>query len=334
MKQIITILQLSILTALTFHLFGQNPQLDLINDRIELLKQNFANPDEYPFTQAEYLQDLQILTSERDQLQITAVDQKRITIDQKRNDQLNIEQDFETRLNYVRGIMVDRNEQTMAGLAQVKVDKALHGFLQTDFMRQYRDLKVEAESLAATFKALGMKLKPSEVARVRKAYTEVADEFNRFLVDIKRDFMDRKKLKMIRTNKEMYANSLQYKLRELQDMYAQDFEAVAVEVSGSDVYALPLTAILGLIKLAADFADFIVRSNLEARRVKEDHLNQFLLQPYSFRSWFEIETIEGNLYPEEDMYPQDFAEDQDSLEDMDPFMDDVAPSLPRKKRPN
>ena len=327
MKQTTTIALLLLLHLVSSRLCAQNTQLDLINDRIDLLKQNFSDPDEYPFTQAEYLQDLQMLESERDQLKFT-------TDDQKRTNQINIEQDFETRLNYVRGIMVDRSEQTMAGLAQVKVDKALHGFLETDFMRQYRDLKIEAESLAATFKALGMKLQPAEVARVRKAYTGVADEFNRFLVDIKRDFMDRKKLKMIRDNRDMYANSLQYKLRELQDMYAQDFEAVAVEVSGSDVYALPLTAILGLIKLAADFADFIVRSNLEARRVKEDHLNQFLLQPYSFRSWFEIETIEGNIYPEQDMYNPDFAEEQDSLEDMDPFMDDVAPSLPRKKSPN
>ncbi len=327
MKQTTTIVLLLLLHLVSSRLCAQNTQLDLINDRIDLLKQNFSDPDEYPFTQAEYLQDLQMLESERDQLKFT-------TDDQKRTNQINIEQDFETRLNYVRGIMVDRSEQTMAGLAQVKVDKALHGFLETDFMRQYRDLKIEAESLAATFKALGMKLQPAEVARVRKAYTGVADEFNRFLVDIKRDFMDRKKLKMIRDNRDMYANSLQYKLRELQDMYAQDFEAVAVEVSGSDVYALPLTAILGLIKLAVDFADFIVRSNLEARRVKEDHLNQFLLQPYSFRSWFEIETIEGNIYPEQDMYNPDFAEEQDSLEDMDPFMDDVAPSLPRKKSPN
>ena len=164
------------------------------------------------------------------------------------------------------------------------------------------------------------------------AYTRIADEFNRFLVQIKRDFMDRKKLKVIKNSKELYANSLQYQLRELQDSYSQDFERVVAEVTGSDMYAaIPLASILGLIKLAKDFTEYLVRAHYEARRVKEEHLNQFLLEPYSFRSWFEIEMLEGDIYNNFDETNEMYSDQEESWEgDMDPFEDD-APSLSRKK---
>ncbi len=244
---------------------------------------------------------------------------------------------FEEQLTHIRGIMVDRDEQAVIGQSQKEVDKALYGFLRTEFMLQYKDLKIEAESLAATFKAQANRIPPQDVARVKIAYTRIADQFNRLLVDIKRDFMDRKKMKLIRTNKEVYANSLQYRLRELQDGYSQDFERVAAEVTGSDMYAaVPLAAIFGLIKLAKDFTEFIIRSNYEARRVKEEHLNQYLLEPYRFRSWFEIEMLEGDIYNSMDTEYNDPLQqqegDDENWEEMDPFdMEIDAPSLSRKR---
>ncbi len=276
------------------------------------------------------------------------IDQLEQTILQKEQSrQANTEQNemnFERKLNYVRGVMVERDEQAVVGVAHVKLDKALYGFLQTDFMKEYKSLKIEAESLAATFKAQAARMDPAEVSQVKRAYTHIAEDFNRFIVEVKRDFLDRKKLKLIRTNKEMYANSLQYKLRELKDVYSQDFERVVADVTGSDMYAaVPLATIFGLIKLAKDFTEFIVRSNYEARRVKEEHLNQYLVEPYRFRSWFEIEMLEGDIYNNfggetenfNEFDPGDTQPEVDSFEDLDPFEYDVdAPSLSRKRKIN
>ncbi len=248
---------------------------------------------------------------------------------------------FERRLDQIRGVMVDRDEQAVVGMAHVKLDKALYGFLQTDFMKEYKSLKLEAESLAATFKAQATQIPPADVAKVKRGYTRVAEDFNRFLIEMKRDFMDKKKLKLIRTNREMYANSLQYKLRDLKDSYSQDFERVVAEVTGSDMYAaVPLAAIFGLIKLAKDFTEFIVRSNYEARRVKEEHLNSYLVEPYRFRDWFEIEILEGDLYNSYEANDNfnEFQQEEENYEDfeeMDPFEYDVdAPSLSRKRKKN
>lgn len=240
--------------------------------------------------------------------------------------------EFDQQLSYVRGVMVERDERAFVAASQNKLDKTLHGFLQTEFMLKFRELKIEAESLAATFKAQANNIPPAEVAKVKKAYIKVADQFNLQLVEIKRDFLDKKQMKMIRFNKEVYANSLQFKLRELKDVFSHDFEMVVAEVTGSDQYsAIPLAAILGLIKLAQDFTEYLISASYEAKRVKEEHLNQYLIEPYRFRDWVEIETIEGDIfnnYMNNNMMEQ--APEENS-EEMDPFLEE--PEAPVSLKP-
>ncbi len=297
-------------------------------DKIKLLQQ------ELTFAESDY---------ERVEIRREIAELRSGLVDERNQRKFSRDQDFSTRLDYVRGVMVSNDERAAVGMAHMKVDKALYAFLQTDFMKEYKTLKLEAESLAATFKAQAAQMPPTDVAKVKRGYSKITEDFNRFIIEIKRDFLDRKKLKLIRTNKEMYANSLQYKLRDLKDGYSQDFERVVAEVTGSDMYAaVPIAAIFGLIQLAREFTEFIVRSNYEARRVKEEHLNQYLVEPYRFRNWFEIEMLEGDIYNQFDS-SQDFETDmngmeedvEDSFENLEPFEYDVdAPSLSRKRKRN
>lgn len=207
--------------------------------------------------------------------------------------------DFNETLLNVRGILVESNEQQSAamGRSQKKLDEGLQLFLKTPFMDKYREIKLEAESLAGTFKALAQSYDPKEVGRVRIAYNKIAEQFNLQLLEIKNDFMDKKKLKLIRQHPDMYSNSLQFKLRELRDDYAQNFEKVVAEITGNDTYAaVPLGAILGLIKLSIDFTNFIASANFASRQIKEEHLNRYFIEPYRFRPWDEIPTGEGDYY--------------------------------------
>ena len=210
---------------------------------------------------------------------------------------------FDETLMNVRGILVESNEQQSAvmGRESKKLDEGLQKFMKTPFMKKYQEIKLEAESLAGTFKALAQKFDPQEVGRVRKAYNKIATKFNLQLQEIKNDFMDKKKLKLIRQHPEMYSNSLQYKLRELKDEYSQDFERVVAEITGSQSYAaIPLGAILGLIKLSIDFTNFLASANFASRQHKSDHLDRFLIEPFKFRPWDEVPTGEGDVYNQDD----------------------------------
>lgn len=239
---------------------------------------------------------------------------------------------FEEKLLHVRSIMVEGDQQATVARSQKKIDKALRGFLETEFMEKYKEMKLEAETLAATFKAHSQKLTPTEVSRVRKAYAKIADKFNLLLVEVKNDFMDKKKLKTIRTHPDMYSNSLQYRLRELKDEYSRDFEIVVAETTGSDMYsAAPLAAIFGMIKLAVDFTNYLATAGFEARRVKEEHLQMYFIEPFSFTNWDEIMVSEGDIYNQA-MENQDYPQADNS--EMNPFEDDEVNSAKPKKKKN
>ncbi|MEL7124050.1 MAG: hypothetical protein AAFO07_31720, partial [Bacteroidota bacterium] len=208
---------------------------------------------------------------------------------------------------------------------------ALTGFLETEFMEKYKKMKLEAETLVATFKAHSSSLTPAEVSRVRKAYAQVAEDFNLLLFEIKNDFMDKKKLKTIRNHPDMYSNSLQYRLSELKDDYSRNFEVVVAETTGSDMYsAAPLAAIFGMIKLAVDFTNYLANANFEARRVKEEHLQMYFIEPYSFSNWDDIMVSEGDIYnhamENQDEFPQA------NNEDINPFEEEVNSAKPKKKK--
>ena len=186
--------------------------------------------------------------------------------------------------------------EALNSLAYKNVDKALYGFLQTDFMRRFRDLKFNAENEVGRFKSLSNQLEPEQVARVKSAYTKIAHQFNQELEAIKRDFLDRKKMKLIKNNKEMYTNSLRYRFQELQDDYSQNFLRILVETTGDDRYAsATLAAIFGLIRLTRDITNFLLEAKHNARMIKEEHLNRFLIEPHSFKPWYEVEMINANM---------------------------------------
>ncbi len=206
--------------------------------------------------------------------------------------------DFYQTLQEVRGELAVEtlDPQTMALQAQNTTNKALRGFLRTPFMASFNDLKLEAESLAGTFKTLSSEYSPQQVAQVRKSYQKIAVSFNMLLEDIRDDFMNRKKMKVIKVDPEMYSMSLQHKLRELKDQYSQDFEKTVADVTDSEVFAAaPIAAIVALIKLSVDLGSFFANSGLQAKQAKREELDRYLMEPYRLRGWDDIP--EGSYYP-------------------------------------
>ena len=250
--------------------------------------------------------------------------------------------EFDDNLQEARDYFQSQDDQARIARTHKKIDQGLQGFLETQFMEKYKDMRLEMESLAASFKAYSEELKPEDVVKVQKAYIKIADKFNMLLVDIKKDFLDQKKLKHIRRYPDMYSASLELRLRDLKDDYAHDFERVIADITGSDEYsATPLMAIFGVIKFAVDFTNYLSRVRYDNRRVKEEHLNEYFIEPFRFRNWEEIEAISANIYGDDDSdssYDDDdsFEYEDDSIEPdtsgmIDPFEENVESLKPKKK---
>lgn len=178
-----------------------------------------------------------------------------------------------------------------------KVAPALQGFLNTEFMTKFRDLRIGAESTAISVQANASTIMPSDMARLRGGYDQTAIRANQFLENIKMDFLNSKKMKSIADFPDMYGDGLRYKLQDIADFYAANFQQPLADatvgqdnVDGSAVLLLVVEAI-GLTKGLIGYFNNIKR---EARQYTDDYLVEHLVKPYRWRYWDELS---GNVSP-------------------------------------
>lgn len=180
-----------------------------------------------------------------------------------------------------------------------KVAPALYKFLNTEFMVKYRDLRIQAESDAIRVQSGQAELKPADQYRLRTAYDQTASRANQLLESIKQDFQNPKKLKSIAEFPDMYSDGLRFKLQELADFYAANFQQALAdaqvkkeEVDGS----VALVLIVELIGLTKGLTNYFADIKREAKQYTEKYLHENLVQPYRWRYW---EELSGSASPYE-----------------------------------
>jgi len=178
---------------------------------------------------------------------------------------------------------------TLSAQPNKKVMPALSKFLNTEFMLKFRDLRIEAESAALGVQARKDELKSADLMRLRSAYDQTASRANNLLENIKQDFLNQKKLKSIAEFPEMYSDGLRYKLQELSDFYAANFQQVLADaqvknVDGSAILLL----VVELISLSKGLTDYFAAIKRESRQYTETYLQENFIQPYRWRYWDEM----------------------------------------------
>lgn len=172
-----------------------------------------------------------------------------------------------------------------------KVGPALTKFLNTDFMVKFRDLRINAESAALQVQSNKDNLQQADLFRLRSAYDQTATRANQLLTNVKQDFMNSKKLKSISEFPEMYSDGLGYKLQDISDFYAANFQQALADASISKdevdggAFLLLIVELIGLTKGLTNYFSDIRR---EARQYTDAHLQEHLVMPYRWRYWDEL----------------------------------------------
>ncbi len=216
-----------------------------------------------------------------------------------------------------------------------KVAPALFKFVNTEFMQKYRDLRIQAESDAIRVQSGQAELKPADQFRLRTAYDQTASRANQLLESIKQDFQNQKKLKTIAEFPDMYSDGLRYKLQELADFYAANFQQALAdasvkkeEVDGS----VTLILIVELIGLTKGLSNYFAEIKRESRQYTDKYLHENLIQPYRWRYW---EELSGSASPYE-KYEKSAEADLNNTQMDDAFdrqlqkMNNTIQSLPTK----
>ncbi|MFM8451031.1 MAG: hypothetical protein ACKOAY_13075 [Haliscomenobacter sp.] len=170
-----------------------------------------------------------------------------------------------------------------------KMDAALRSFTDTEFMKKFKELRLEAENIVLTFKEQGAGYSAADVNRVKTAYERTADKFNNQLMEMKADFMNERKLKYIQDFPDDYANSLSMDINGLTSFYQSNLQSTIQDVSNADMDGNSLLLLVAeLAKLAPDVVANISEIRNSVKQFDEQFLDDNLVKPYKFKRWDEI----------------------------------------------
>ena len=169
------------------------------------------------------------------------------------------------------------------------ITPALQNFLQTNFMQQFQDIRIQAEAQVRTFTQQAGQYQPQDVARVQIAYDQTAQRFNQLLEMVKQDFMDTGKLKYISKYPDSYSAGLELEIHKLSDFYSKNFQQALADVTGNQMDGSPLLILLfDLVKFTGSAVSHFVQIRREARTYNDQYLNRYFIAPNRFKTWREL----------------------------------------------
>lgn len=177
-----------------------------------------------------------------------------------------------------------------------QLDPALRKFVQSDIMIKFKDLKREAENSVSTFKSELNNYKPEQIQKVKTGYDKTADRFNQELENMKLDFVNKKKLKYILEFPKDYARSLELNFRELAQYYAENFQQPLQDVRQSkEDGGIVIALFMELFKLVPEVINHFNEMKEMANRYDEAYLEKWLVTPFKFLTWIEIQAESGYI---------------------------------------
>ena len=212
---------------------------------------------------------------------------------------------------------------------KLKLDQSLVNLMETEFMKEFEKMRIRAEGAVASFKAVQDDYSPQDVTSVKIAYTKVSNAFNKKLNDIKLDFLDKEKLKMISKFPDMYSSGISHDMTELRNVYSQNFQVVLQEVTGGDIDGAFLPLLLGVVEIASKFSNYLAKMKYRKRSITNEYMEENFVEPNKFSLWDDILPSDGLNYGN-DGNNGDYDGASKENDDFDPFKSDTK----KKKKKN
>jgi hypothetical protein len=166
---------------------------------------------------------------------------------------------------------------------------ALNMFLNTDFFKQYDEMRIRAEKSVKDFKRVQSRYSPEEVQTVKDAYNASAEYFNQVLFNIKGDILNKEKNKFIVQFPADYSKQIEADLYRAKEFYANTYQKEISRVTNGELNGFALLALLPQVMQYAPVAiDVLKKIKDQINKFNENMLNQYLIQPYHFKTWDEI----------------------------------------------
>jgi hypothetical protein len=167
---------------------------------------------------------------------------------------------------------------------------ALNLFLSTDFFKQYDAMRIRAENSVKDFKRIQYRYSDEEVKAVSDAYNASAEYFNQVLYNIKGDILNKEKNKYIIQFPADYSKQIEADLYRAKDFYSNTYQKELSRVTNGELNGFAILALLPQIMQYAPMAiELFKKIQEQMKKFNENMLDQYLIQPYHFKTWDEIQ---------------------------------------------
>lgn len=166
---------------------------------------------------------------------------------------------------------------------------ALKSLQNTQFFNEFKLLRERSQAAVKNFKVIQDRYSKEQVDNVIYAYNSSADYFNAALRNIKTDLMHKEKRKYLINYPEAYSKQVEADLYRAKEYYANTFQKEVTELTNGQITGTAILAMLPQILKYAQLAiEVVKRIDGEIKKMNEAILDQYLIEPYRFKSWDEI----------------------------------------------
>lgn len=165
----------------------------------------------------------------------------------------------------------------------------LNHFLNTEFVQKYDEARNRAEQSVRDFKQIQSEFSPEDVTAVMDGYNASAERFNQVLYKIKEDLLNKQKRKFIIKYPDDYSRQIEGELNRAKEFYANNYQRQLARVTEGRITGTPLLLLLPeIIKYGKIAFQIFQTIRAEMKKYNEAMMEEYLIQPYRFRSWNEL----------------------------------------------
>ncbi|MDX2249395.1 MAG: hypothetical protein SF052_21610 [Bacteroidia bacterium] len=168
--------------------------------------------------------------------------------------------------------------------------EALNLFINTPFFDEFLEMRKRSEDAVKDFKAIQYRYSEEDIAMLRDHYNASAEYFNRALINIKDDMLDKDKRKYIATYPLSYSKQVETDLRRAKEYYENTFQKEIAQITGGEITGTAfLTMLPTLLQYGKTAFAVVQKIQAEIAKFNESLLQVHFYEKYRFRTWDEIE---------------------------------------------
>ena len=165
---------------------------------------------------------------------------------------------------------------------------AIDALMGTQFVMKYKEYKEIVEVTASSFKPMAANYDQMEVERIKFNYETSRAAFDKILMGVKKDLLDKTTREYIAGNPDRYTQFVASELEMAMNNYQEMVVFKINMLTGQQTVGFGIMEIKLLLDLVFDVVGIIQSINKELDRMSEEYLDENFTNVLKIKSWDEL----------------------------------------------